>query len=102
MPIVLKIFTRGYRITCDGMNAPSSNSSIIVSAPRPRQCDSAYPVVAPAMTEMVTLGIRIRTEFQNPTRMPWQFMPVQAENQAFAQALKLGAEGRLKIENVRT
>src|SRR5580692_11365810 len=51
---------------------------------------------------MMTLGIRIRTEFQNPTCTPPQFNPVQAEYHAFTQAAKPGAEGRLKIENVRT
>src|ERR1700677_564067 len=51
---------------------------------------------------MMTLGIRIRTEFQNPTCTPPQFNPVQVEYHAFTQAAKLGAEGRLKIEKVRT
>src|SRR5580692_3549853 len=54
------------------------------------------------MTEMMTLGIRIRTEFQKPTCTPSQFRPVQAENHAFVQAAKLGAVGRLKMENART
>src|ERR1700758_4936966 len=51
---------------------------------------------------MTTLGINIRTEFQNPTCTPPQFNPVQAANQAFTQAAKLGEVGRLKIEKVRT
>src|SRR5579863_10627850 len=44
----------------------------------------------------------MRTEFQKPTCTPPQFSPVQAEYQAFTQAAKLGAAGRLKIENART
>ena len=56
----------------------------------------------PARTEMMTLGIKMRTEFQKPTWMPPQFSPVQAENHALPQAAKLGDAGRLKIEKVRT
>jgi hypothetical protein len=51
---------------------------------------------------MTTLGIRMRTEFQNPTRTPPQFNPVQADDQALTQAAMLGAAGRVKIEKVRT
>ena len=56
----------------------------------------------PANTDMMTLGINIRTEFQNPTCTPPQFKPVQAANQAFTQAAMLGDAGRLKMEKVRT
>src|SRR5215469_8909007 len=84
------------------MNAQISNSSMITLAPRIRQCDKAQPVTDPASTEMMTLGIKMRTEFQNPTRTPPQFSPVQADDQALIQAAMLGAAGRVKIENVRT
>ena len=53
------------------------------------------------MTEMMTLGIRIRTEFQKPTRIPSQVTPVQAEDHALPQASKLSDPGREKIEPVR-
>jgi len=56
---------------------------------------------APANTDNVTLGIKIRTEFQNPTCTPPQLRPVQAANQAFHQAAKPGEEGGTKIENSR-
>ena len=56
----------------------------------------------PANTEMMTLGIRMRTEFQKPTRTPPQFSPVHAEDQALIQAAIPGAVGSEKIENVRT
>src|ERR1051326_7711030 len=71
-------------------------------APRIRQCDRAYPVTDPAITETMTLGIRMRTEFQNPTLMPPQFSPVQAEDHALTQAAMPGDAGKVKIENVRT
>src|SRR5579862_2670069 len=44
----------------------------------------------------------MRTEFQKPTWTPPQFRPVHAEYHAFAQAARLGADGRLKIEKART
>jgi hypothetical protein len=51
---------------------------------------------------MMTLGTRMRTEFQKPTRTPPQFNPVQADDHALIQAAILGAVGNVKIENVRT
>src|ERR1700722_853331 len=51
---------------------------------------------------MLTPGIRIRTEYQNPTCTPPQFNPVQAEYHAFTHAAKLGADGRLNMEKART
>ena len=56
----------------------------------------------PANTDMMTLGINMRTEFKKPTCTPPQFSPVQAANQAFTHAEKLGDAGRLKMENART
>src|SRR5690349_7423249 len=84
------------------MKAQNSSSSMITLAPRMRQCDSAYPVTDPAITDTMTLGIRMRTEFQNPTRTPPQFSPVQADDHALLQASILGDAGKAKIENVRT
>ena len=71
-------------------------------APRIRQCERAYPVTAPAATEMETLGIRMRTEFQKPTLTPPQFNPVHAEDHALIQGAMLGDNGNVKIEKVRT
>jgi hypothetical protein len=51
---------------------------------------------------MMTLGIRMRTEFQKPTRTPPQFNPVQADDHALIQAAMLGTAGKLNIEKVRT
>ena len=51
---------------------------------------------------MMTLGIRMRTEFQNPTRTPPQFSPVQADDQALIQDAMLGDAGSVKMEKVRT
>src|SRR6202035_2432190 len=84
------------------MKAQNSSSNMMTFAPRMRQCDSAYPVTEPAMTEMMTLGIRMRTEFQKPTLTPPQFSPVHADDHALIQASMLGEDGKVKIENVRT
>src|SRR5580704_1399413 len=84
------------------MKAHTSSSSMITLAPRMRQCDNAYPVTDPASTEMKTLGTRMRTEFQKPTRTPPQFNPVHADDHALIQASMPGALGSVKIENVRT
>ena len=51
---------------------------------------------------MMTLGMRMRTEFKKPTRTPPQFRPVQADDQALSQAANPGAVGSVKIEKVRT
>ena len=51
---------------------------------------------------MITLGIRMRTEFQKPTLTPLQFRPVHADDHALIQAAKPGDAGNVKIENVRT
>ncbi len=45
------------------------------------------------MIDTITEGTRIVTEFQKPTRMPLQFRPVQALDQALTQASVVGCEG---------
>jgi hypothetical protein len=54
---------------------------------------------AAASTDNVTLGIRMRIEFENPTCTPPQLRPVQAAYHAFDHAAKCGEEGGTKIEN---
>ncbi len=85
------------------MNAHNSSSNMITLAPRMRQCDNAYPVTEPAITEMMTLGIRMRTEFAEAYSDPTAVQsPVHADDHALIQAAKPGDAGNVKIENVRT
>ena len=55
-------------------------------------------MIAPTAIETITLGTRIVTEFQKPTRRPLQVRPVQADDHAFTQASKVGASGSENIE----
>ena len=52
---------------------------------------------APRAIEKMTDGMRIRIEFQNPTRTPSQVSPVQADHQAFGQASSVKALGQDRI-----
>ena len=54
---------------------------------------STYPLKAPISVEISTAGTAIDTEFQKYPRSPSQRTPVQAEDQALAQASKLGSTG---------
>ena len=54
-------------------------------------------MTAPTAIEAITLGIRIVTEFRNPTLIPRQVSPVHAENQAVTQASMLGEAGSARM-----
>ena len=46
------------------------------------------------MVEIATAGMTIRTELRKKPPMPVHSMPMQAEDQALAQAARLGSCGR--------
>jgi len=54
-------------------------------------------LTAPIKTDSATEGRVIATEFQKPLRMPTQTVPMQAPDQAVAQAEKSSVAGRAKI-----
>ena len=54
------------------MNEPKIRIMKNTSAPRKRQKDNAYPFTDAMAIEMMTLGMRIWTEFQKPTLRPSQ------------------------------
>src|SRR5690349_21663013 len=79
------------------MKAPSSRTPNMTFAPFTRQKERAYPLMAPAMMDRITDGMRMRTEFQKPTLMPLHSRPVQADDQALIQASKVSVAGQATI-----
>ena len=66
-----------------------------------RHCASAKPLSAASAIEIVVAGTTMRTELQNPARMPSHSRPMQAEDQASAQAERSSACGSAKSEPAR-
>ena len=75
------------------MNAPTISIVKKVFDPLNRQLASAYPFIDAIRMDIITDGIRMRTELPNPRDRPSQFIPVQASDQALIHGWKVISKG---------
>jgi len=79
------------------MNAPTISIVKKVFDPLNRQLASAYPFIDAIRMDIITDGIRMRTELPNPRDRPSQFIPVQASDQALIHGWKVISKGGANI-----